>query len=278
MSSFTRPKLKTYQPGDVRRYAQIKYDGQWLEMHRVGGLVNYAVRCTTRHPTDITLQIIDHPTVDAFRRAPTSLGERHIVCELYAPGRPASFVKSALADRNLDALSIVMFASAQCSADTSLEELQDLSDALGVPYAKYWELNRFNDKLSLEDIDWKGVPDAEGLVLKNSNLKDWVKIKDEQETDLVCVGYTDGTGKNTGLIGSIICALWDPIAKAPGRIVATAGGLSDAERIRVGDDEDAYLGKVLKVRYQYVGSQGRLRHPRFVEWRDDKQPEECTEI
>ena len=52
--------------------------------------------------------------------------------------------------------------------------------------------------------------------------------------------------------------------------------MSDAIRLDVSEDRGAYLGKVIEVRYQYIGDKGRLRHPNFVRWRDDKPPDECT--
>lgn len=36
-----------------------------------------------------------------------------------------------------------------------------------------------------------------------------------------------------------------------------------------------YKGAVCEVEYQDVASKGRLQHPRFVRWRDDKLAEEC---
>jgi len=33
---------------------------------------------------------------------------------------------------------------------------------------------------------------------------------------------------------------------------------------------------VMEVSYQYVGDKGRLRHPNFVRWREDKPAAECT--
>ena len=69
------------------------------------------------------------------------------------------------------------------------------------------------------------------------------------------------------MCGSLQCALAD------GRVVANVSGMDDEVRAAI-SGEDAY--RVCEVKYERVGSGGKLQHPRFVAWRDDKLPEQCT--
>lgn len=262
-----RPKLAVYRPSDTYRFAHLKRDGIWLTIeHGVlrtsDGWVD-TIYCRTRHPTDVTRQLLEHPTIERLRNAPPEVGDAEFYCELYSPGHDASYVKSALAGGRMDELRIEAFATPDLCEHESLIGVQERAELFGLPFAPWREGDW---------PDWREQPDAEGLVYKDGNLLRWAKHKLVQTADVVCVGFKDGDGKYLGLVGAIECALAD------GTVVARCSGMSDAERVRISDDPDAYIGRVLEVSYQYVGSRGRLRHPRFVRWRDDKRAAECTEL
>jgi ATP-dependent DNA ligase len=95
---------------------------------------------------------------------------------------------------------------------------------------------------------------------------DWLKVKPKLTLDLVCTGLLPGVGKYWGKVGSI------RVATREGIELARVSGMSDEIRdsIRLSD-----IGRVCEVAYERLGSQGRLRHPRFVMWRDDKTAEQC---
>lgn len=89
----------------------------------------------------------------------------------------------------------------------------------------------------------------EGGVLKNINgiwenktSKNQIKLKAERDADLLCIGYTPGTGDNEGGIGSLICVTSDNLLE-----VSIGTGLSREDRgLQRVDEEDMSLG--LKVR------------------------------
>ncbi len=52
--------------------------------------------------------------------------------------------------------------------------------------------------------------------------------------------------------------------------------LSDADRLEYTENGDDYIGKVFTAKGNAWYPSGSIRHPKFKEWRDDKEPEECT--
>jgi ATP-dependent DNA ligase len=114
--------------------------------------------------------------------------------------------------------------------------------------------------------------DAEGVVLKVGHREGWFKVKEVRTADLVCTGVKPGRadGKFIGEAGSVEGSAW-----REGHLVALGwfSGMCDGERE---DIDGSCVGRVFEVEYQYVGAGGRMRHPRFVRWRDDKPAAECA--
>lgn len=106
----------------------------------------------------------------------------------------------------------------------------------------------------------------EGFILKNTNYGMWMKFKWERTIDLIVTGFVKGKGKYAGQVGSLRCSTTEGVE------VARVGGMTDSIR----DGLEQCLGRVCEVKYQLVGSAGRLTHPRFIKWRDDKKASECT--
>jgi ATP-dependent DNA ligase len=55
--------------------------------------------------------------------------------------------------------------------------------------------------------------------------------------------------------------------------ITRVSGMPDEQRLDIDEKKD--LGRVVEVEYQDVGNGGRLIHPRFVRWRDDKPASQC---
>lgn len=112
----------------------------------------------------------------------------------------------------------------------------------------------------------------EGFILKREiAFPLWFKYKVEETADLVILGYSPGTGKYKGKIGAILCG---GIVNGEVKEVAKVSGM--VEEIRFGlTDQD--IGRIVEVKFQEVASRGRLRHPRFIRFRDDKtRPDKIT--
>ena len=90
-----------------------------------------------------------------------------------------------------------------------------------------------------------------------------------RSADLIITGWTEGEGKYAGLIGSVKVSTYD------GEELASVSGMTDEIRRAISADPEAFLGRVCEVQYQNVAKLGRLRHPVFLGFRDDKLPQEC---
>jgi ATP-dependent DNA ligase len=53
-------------------------------------------------------------------------------------------------------------------------------------------------------------------------------------------------------------------------------GMSEAVREELTTNGDSYIGTVMEVEAFEQLPSGAFRHPRFMRFRDDKRPEECT--
>lgn len=114
----------------------------------------------------------------------------------------------------------------------------------------------------------------EGAVLKNMNAP-WknhdspnqIKLKREEECDLIVKDWVEGTGKYKGMMGALICESSD------GRVRTRVGtGFDDSERMLTHE----YVGMVINVKYEKVSrakgsSTYSLTGPaRFVEIRTER--------
>jgi len=112
----------------------------------------------------------------------------------------------------------------------------------------------------------------EGLILKRIDglyhprrNVDWMKMKGQEEEDVVIIGAEEGTGKYEGMLGAIIVDF-------NGVKVNVGGGFSDVERAQLWIDHNAgnLVGKVVEVWFHEVTPDKSMRHPRFKWFRDDK--------
>jgi hypothetical protein len=115
----------------------------------------------------------------------------------------------------------------------------------------------------------------EGIILKDpagiwedKRVKHQVKMKAELEADLRVVGFTEGTGKYEGKIGSL------EVQSADGKVKTSVGtGLSDEERSL--DFKKEFEGRIVAVKYNALINDKKTGAlsvflPVFVEIREDK--------
>jgi ATP-dependent DNA ligase len=114
----------------------------------------------------------------------------------------------------------------------------------------------------------------EGTILKSkTNIwedkrsKEQIKFKGELECELVVVGWEEGTGKNKGRLGALVCESSDGLIQ-----VNVGSGYSDEQREEY---TKKVIGKIVTVKYNArIKDRGdsveRLFLPIFIEMREDK--------
>lgn len=90
-----------------------------------------------------------------------------------------------------------------------------------------------------------------------------MKLKAFHDEDLEIKGLLEGTGKHEGKLGSVV-------VNYKGVDVNVGSGFCDELRDKIWKDSDAFIGKVIEVRYQEVTPDGSLRFPTFVCFRNDR--------
>ncbi len=265
--------------GQVTSFAHQKYDGINLRIARDASSPSptLGLQALTRTPHNIIEQLKSC----AWMLAPMfSLPRGAIVYgELYIPGAPSSQVSTALASSPRD-LRFAAFAIEWngITHDASLLTVDMQLVRWGfatIPYLVHESL-RYSGHGGIgtytkpEDLLSSIPEDVEGYVMKNGNLWDWYKLKPVKTIDLIVTDFTEGKDANLGLVGSLRVETMEGIE------VACVSGMDFETRLAITEMPGFYRGKVCEVRYQYVGAKGRLRHPAFVRWRDDKSASECT--
>jgi ATP-dependent DNA ligase len=91
------------------------------------------------------------------------------------------------------------------------------------------------------------------------------KWKDRPTADLLCIGWTEGTGKYTGMIGSL------ELVSKSGIVVNVGSGLDDAKRDL---EPHHFVGKVIEIGYEQIMKDGTYQQPTFKRIRDDKSPDD----
>lgn len=146
----------------------------------------------------------------------------------------------------------------------------------------------------------------EGIVAKRLNshyehkrTKSWLKVKTTYEADVVIAGWNEGGGKRSGVLGSLVLAVYD------GERLRFVGGvgtgftertltLTQRELVPLEVDEAPFTREEMKgkpelrhahwvrpekvavIEFRQLTGAGKLRAPSFKGLRTDKDPTECT--
>ena len=118
----------------------------------------------------------------------------------------------------------------------------------------------------------------EGIMIKEMNAPyickrstDWMKWKPTITVDLEVIGVEEGTGRNKGRLGALVCSGEDDSKFIT---VNVGSGFSDIDRDELWRDRNLVIGKTCEILCDVItqnqdGSYS-LRFPRFVRFRDDK--------
>jgi DNA ligase-1 len=125
------------------------------------------------------------------------------------------------------------------------------------------------------DAGYEGImlkdPDAPYVCKRDTA---WMKSKPFIEVSLAVVGYEEGTGRNQGRLGALICEGEDD-----GKTISVncGSGFSDSDRSELWEGRDSLVGQVVEVRADAITQNQdgtySLRFPRFKTFRGFKKGE-----
>jgi DNA ligase-1 len=162
-----------------------------------------------------------------------------------------------------------------------LKSMQPVFDIIGgidiIPQIEV-NLDDFVGDMQFKEYNKKAIEDGfEGIMIKDPNAVyeckrsvSWLKQKPFIEVSLTVVDVEEGTGRNEGKLGALICEGEDDGKKIR---VNVGSGFTDADRDEFWTDKDVLPGQVVEVRAdaatrsQDSEDTWSLRFPRFLRFR-----------
>ena len=160
----------------------------------------------------------------------------------------------------------------------SFKGIFDKCGNIGVVPQEEVDLNEYAGELLFKDYNQRAIDEGyEGILIKDVDAKyeckrsvSWLKQKPFIEVSLTVTAVEEGTGKNEGRLGALVCEGVDDGK----RIVVNVGsGFTDSDRDEYWADKESMLGQVVEVRADAATrSQDSediysLRFPRFLRFR-----------
>jgi DNA ligase-1 len=153
------------------------------------------------------------------------------------------------------------------------------SGCIEIVSQKEFDLDVFTDEIAFKDYNKQMVEAGfEGIMIKDPNGKwegkrstAWLKQKPFIEVSLEITDVEEGTGRNVGRLGAVICRGTDDGREI---LVNVGSGFTDSNRREYWESRDSLPGQVVEVRADAItrNQDGTfsLRFPRFMRFRGFK--------
>ena len=144
---------------------------------------------------------------------------------------------------------------------------------------KAFDLDILTDEIEFRDYNREMVERGyEGIMIKDPNglwegkrSTAWLKQKPFIEVSLSVVAVEEGTGRNEGRLGALIC---EGVDDGKSILVNVGSGLTDSQRKEFWADTESLIGQVVEVRADAITQNQdgtfSLRFPRFMRFRGFK--------
>ncbi len=108
----------------------------------------------------------------------------------------------------------------------------------GTDHAEIWKWLDY-----AEDNDWEGIILNLDTPYECKRTKNLIKVKKFFSCDVKCTGIEEGSGRNKGTLGALICDY-------KGFPVNVGGGFSDSDRKHFWQHPEDVIGKIISVKYK----------------------------
>jgi DNA ligase-1 len=152
---------------------------------------------------------------------------------------------------------------------------QKSGDFSHICISERWEFNSTDEMMKqFHEIVKDG---GEGVICKNNGVyeckrsRNWIKLKEINDCDLVVTGWINGEGRRTGYIGGLVCEDESRTLQ-----VGVGSGFTDDDLKMFNEliEKDQLIGKIIAVQYNMRIQDKHGNHslflPRFIEVRNDK--------
>lgn len=273
---FKLPKFKDYVGQEVRYYS-LKADGH-MQYVMVDG--HGVIRAESKNFKDTTAKLL---SVTHIKHELQCLPLNSVVMgECHCPGEHSTEIPHMLCTGD-ERLRFSVFAAPLLEGidliDYDLPVVMAIVKHLGldcVPVSKV--IQGFNCTFRAQLLRQAVTQKIEGWVLKNHHMSEWYKLKPVKTVDAFVVGVTESDSDTyKGYMKAVLLCVWDKDGNLHD-LGKCGGGFTKEFKLSMPYALTKYklINKVCEVTYQSITKNKKLQFPRFVRWRTDKNPIDCT--